>query len=62
MAQGMHLGTGFSRIIKPLFPNKRIAIVQTSTEAQLREDLARVFQEFGRFRSILIVVTATPPS
>ena len=55
MKQGMHLGSGFSRIIKPLFPNKRIAIVQTSTEDQLREDLAKVFHEFGCFRSILIV-------
>ena len=56
----MHLGTGFSQLVRPLFPDKRIAIVQTSTEAKLGEDLAKVFQEFGRFRSILIVGHSNP--
>jgi hypothetical protein len=51
----MNLGTPFGELVKGLFPNKRIAVVQTSTEKKLREDLANVFQEYGRFRSILIV-------
>lgn len=54
-SQGMHLGTGFSQVVKALFPKKRIAIVQTSTEAKLKEDLAQVFTDYGRFRTILIV-------
>jgi hypothetical protein len=53
--QGMHLGTGFSQIVKALFPEKRIAIVQTSTEKKMAEDLARAYEEYGNFRTILIV-------
>jgi hypothetical protein len=53
--QGMHLGTGFSQIIKGWLPGKRVAIVQTSTEAKMADDLAKVFAEYGRFRSVLIV-------
>jgi hypothetical protein len=59
-SQGMHLGTGFSQIVRPLFPKKHIAIVRTSTEAKLQEDLAHVFREFGRFRTILIVGHSNP--
>jgi hypothetical protein len=53
--QGMHLGTGFGHIVKTLFPNKRIAIVQTSTEKKMAEDLAKLYEDYGRFRTILIV-------
>jgi hypothetical protein len=60
VSQGMHLGTGFSQVVRLLFPNKRIAVVQTSTEAKLQEDLAQVFTEFGRFRTILIVGHSNP--
>jgi hypothetical protein len=52
---GLHVGTGFSKIVKASLPDKRIAIVQTSTKDQMQKDLAKVFTEFGRFRSILIV-------
>ena len=53
--QGLHLGTAFGQVVKELFPNKRIAVVRTSTEAKLRTDLAEVFEKMGRFRTILIV-------
>ena len=53
--QGLHLGTAFGAAIKAMFPNKRIAIVRTSTEGKLREDLAGIFKEYGRFRTIVIV-------
>jgi len=54
-ADGLNLGSVFGQLVKSVFSEKRIAVVQTSTEEQLKEDLAAVFQEFGRFRSILIV-------
>jgi hypothetical protein len=38
-----------------VFPEKRIAIVQTFSEQRLTEDLADVFQDYGRVRSILVV-------
>jgi hypothetical protein len=54
-ADGLNLGSAFGRLAKKVFPKKRIAVVRTSTEHNLKEDLAAAFQEFGRFRSILIV-------
>jgi len=45
----------FGQLVKTLFPEKRLAIVQTSSEGKLQEDLANAFQEHGRVRSILIV-------
>ena len=54
-SQGLHLGTGFGQVVKELFPDKRIAVVRTSTEGKLRSDLAKIFEEMGRFRTILIV-------
>jgi hypothetical protein len=59
-SQGLHLGTAFGQVVKALFPNKRIAVVRTSTEDKLREDLAKVFEECGRFRNILIVGHSNP--
>lgn len=38
-----------------MFPTKRIAVVRTSTEDNLRRDLAQVSEQYGRFRSILVV-------
>ena len=54
-ANGLNLGSAFGQLAKTIFPGKNIAIVQTSTEEKLRQDLAETFQKFGRFRSILIV-------
>ncbi len=54
-ADGLNLGSAFGQLAKTVFPGKNIAVVQTSTEQQLQEDLAEVFQKFGRFRSILLV-------
>lgn len=59
-SQGLHLGTAFGQVVKALFPNKRIAVVRTSTEDKLREDLAKVFEECGRFRNVLIVGHSNP--
>ena len=59
-AQGLHLGTGFGQLATKLFPKKRIAIVQTSTEKKLKDDLAKVFEEHGCFRTILIVGHSDP--
>ena len=53
--QGMHLGTGFGQIIKDWLPDKKVAVVPTSTERQMGEDLAKAFAKHGRFRSVLIV-------
>jgi len=53
--QGLHLGTGLGKLIQDWLPGKRVAIVQTSTEKQMGEDLAKAFQKHGRFRSVLIV-------
>jgi hypothetical protein len=52
---GLNLGSPFGQLVKNLFPDKRIAIVQTSSEEQLKEDLASVFKKYGRVRSILLV-------
>ena len=52
---GLDLGSAFGKIISTLFPEKRIAIVHTTSEEKLKEDLADVFKEHGRVRSILIV-------
>jgi hypothetical protein len=52
---GLNLGSAFGKLAKTIFPGKNIAVVQTSTEQKLSEDLANVFQKFGRFRSILLV-------
>jgi hypothetical protein len=52
---GLNLGSDFGNLVQTLFPEKRIAIVQTSTEQKLRDDLADVFKQHGRVRSILLV-------
>jgi hypothetical protein len=52
---GLNLGSVFGQFSKTLFPEKRIAVVQTSSEQNLKEDLADVFIQHGRVRSILIV-------
>ena len=57
---GMHLGTLFDQFARNLFPDKSIALIRTSREDKLRDDLARVFAEHGRFRSILIVGHSGP--
>jgi hypothetical protein len=54
-ADGLNLGSALGQLVKTLFPEKRLAIVQTSSEGKLQEDLANAFQEHGRVRSILIV-------
>ena len=54
-ADGLNLGSAFGRLVKTVFPEKGIAIVQTLSEQKLKEDLANVFREHGRFRSILMV-------
>jgi len=54
-ADGLNLGSAFGRLVKTVFPEKRIAIVQTFSERRLIEDLADVFREHGRVRSILAV-------
>jgi hypothetical protein len=54
-ASGLNLGTPFGQALKTAFPKKRIAIVQTSCEQKLVQDLADVFQQYGCFRAILIV-------
>lgn len=54
-ADGLNLGSAFGQLATTLFPEKRIAIVQTTSEGKLKEDLADVFIEHGRVRSILIV-------
>jgi hypothetical protein len=59
-SQGLHLGTAFGQAVRTMFPNKRIAIVRTSTEDNLRAVLANVFEEYGRFRTILIVGHSNP--
>jgi hypothetical protein len=51
----MNLGSAFAQLAMTLFPKKRIAVVQTSSEKKLKEDLAGVFLKHGCFRSILIV-------
>jgi len=53
--QGLHLGTGFAQVVRDWLPGKKVAIVQTSTEKQMGEDLAKAFDKHGRFRSVLIV-------
>jgi len=54
-ADGLNLGHAFGELVKKLFPQKRIAVIRTSTEQQLMEDMAAALKEFGRFRSVLIV-------
>jgi len=54
-SQGLHLGRAFSEFVKAVLPKKRIAIVPTSTEKKLNEDLAKVFEQYGCFRTVLIV-------
>lgn len=52
---GLHLGTGLNQIVQTWLPGKKVAIVQTSTKDKMREDLAKAFATFGRFRAVLIV-------
>lgn len=47
-SKGANLGSSFGQLVKTLFPDKRIAIIQTSTEQQLTEDLADVFEKHVR--------------
>ena len=54
-ADGLNLGHAFGQLVKSLFPQKRIAIIQTSTEQKLTEDMAAALKDFGRFRSVLVV-------
>jgi len=54
-ADGLNLGRAFGRLVKTVFPEKRISIVQTFSEQKLTENLADVFREYGRVRSILMV-------
>jgi hypothetical protein len=51
----MDIGSGFGQRLKDAFPTKGIALVQTSTEEKLRQDLAAACEKHGRFRSILII-------
>jgi hypothetical protein len=41
-------------LAKLAFPNERIALVTTSSEDKLKQDLSDTFKEYDRFRSILI--------
>ncbi|MGD0326042.1 MAG: hypothetical protein ABSD45_20145 [Terriglobia bacterium] len=54
-ADRLNFGRPFAEFLKTLFPDKIIAFVQTSSEPELARDLARVFEEHGRFRSILVL-------
>lgn len=59
-ADGINLGTAFARlantdVANALLRNKRIVLVKTSTEDKLKQDLADTLEEYGRFRSILVV-------
>ncbi len=54
-ADGLNLGTAFAQLARTLFPDKRIAVVKTTSEENLKEELAAAFHTHGRFRSILIV-------
>lgn len=51
----LNFGRPFAESLISLFPGKRIALVQTYSEAALLCDLAKVFAEYGRFRSILVI-------
>jgi hypothetical protein len=51
----LNLGTWFGRIASVAFSRRRIALVQTSTAANLKDDLDAAFTKHGRFRSLLIV-------
>jgi hypothetical protein len=54
-ADGLNLGSPFWQLVKTLFPDKKIAIVRTSSEQKLNEGLGAVFEKYGRIRSILIL-------
>lgn len=54
-ADGLNLGSAFGQLVKARLPEKRISIVQTTSEEKLKGDLADVFKEHGRVRSILMV-------
>lgn len=51
----MNLGTWFGRLASVAFTSRRIALVQTSTMAELEDDLRAAFTRYGRFRNVLIV-------
>jgi hypothetical protein len=57
---GMHLASAFEPEIRRLFPNKRIVLVRTFTERQLRADLADVIEKYGRFRAVLMIGHSNP--
>ncbi len=54
-ADGLNLGSPFWQLVRTLFPDKKIAIVRTSSEKRLNEDLGAVFGQYGRIRSVLIL-------
>jgi hypothetical protein len=51
----MNLGTLFGKIMSVGLQGKRIALVQTSAIAKVKDQLDAAFASFGTFRSILIV-------
>jgi hypothetical protein len=54
-ADGLNLGSAFCQLVRTLFPQKKIAIVRTSSEKKLNEDLGEAFEKYSRIRSILIL-------
>lgn len=54
-ADGLNLGSPYWQLVSTLFPQKRIAIVRTSSEKKLNEDLGEAFEKYGCIRSILIL-------
>jgi len=54
-ADSLNLGSVFARLVTSLFPDKKVAIVRTSSEQELGKDLAEVLKAHGRFRSIVMV-------
>lgn len=64
-ADRLNLGTTFAgllsnELVKPFLRHKIVALVQTSTADQLPGQFASAFEEYGRFRTILIVGHSNP--
>jgi len=55
ITQGLNIGRRAAEFAQGVFPGKKIHLIPTSTEQQLRSDLAATLEKYGRFRSILIV-------
>ena len=51
----MNFGRAFAEFLIKLFPSKRIPFVQTASKVTLLCDLAKVFEKYGRFRSIIVL-------